>query len=476
MSDDEHASTADSETALEQRISKLKKITSHDRSQAVCDYSAMRTDLKQIYAPSGCQWMQSWTRTDLLRYLLVDTDLQRREKPLATQDQAQGRMKWIAFLGDSILRHQFFYLTDLLLQPPPIERITSVTSTSDVDRSRMDPLERKKLEYREFKRSGLVPTRYVCCALTSEKDVQVWLDNLSLNASSAVSMLPVCQWGNIPMKTGRENGKVYRSEEPLRSTMQYFWRSSYQAWDEHHHEQSPNEEVNSLIDLRTGPRSFCFTWQYVNFPDEDMREEVKSHLEEPSIVIPELMILNGGLHSLMRNQTKALYLEHVRHLVNLLETSSAPTRFVFHDITHTKQRELPSWKQHIHATRIQSWNRQLWSIFVEEEHQCHRVGSIRRFYSLTQQQLQKQRYSYVCDIRGKRGQKGRIAYIPVSQLTDHLDASNSGRSNKSPSESSFVTIDTIGDGMHLNDAFSHITSMTDLSILLYNYEGAGSRK
>ena len=185
--------------------------------------------------------------------------------------------------------------------------------------------------------------------------------------------------------------------------------------------------------------SFCVTWQYVNFPDLDMEREVVaiSSYDPP----PLQLILNGGLHSLMRNQSSSTYLDHLHGVLQILRHQVDPgwTLVTFHDITHTKWKELPWWKRHISADRIDRWNRDLFQLF-------HRFG-MDETWLLTVSRWTRHLLAVTTNENRERG---------------NVD---DGDGNEEKVKKDETAVDTVGDGMHMNEAFNRLVITADLERL-----------
>lgn len=369
-------------------------------------------------------------------------------------------------LGDSILRHQLFYLTDFLIRPDKIKRQLPTPTGVWLNKSIHD--------YKAFKQSGLVHTRLVCCAVTASHHVKLLTKALK---DEPVSIERLCRWKHVHMRTGRELGKVHPSERPLRQDVQSF-----------------RHLMRKKVNFESEPQGFCFSWQYLNFPDHDMIEEIKGHLApKPNEFKPTAMIVDGGLHSLMRNQTLSQFLSEYEQLLHRSLISLPPRsdshleiqtiRFIFHDITMTKIKELPPWKQHITDSKIRKWNAEIWRMFqnvgcvpLGSSYQMHLLKSSRYRPSLNQLHHHTWLHRQVCRLLPQADEQEGLIYLPVSHLTEwfgenafrhEVQAEKTLKMGASQKEFKvIVPVDTIGDGMHLNEAFNHIVSQLDFNLLM----------
>jgi hypothetical protein len=249
------------------------------------------------------------------------------------------------------------------------------------------------------------------------------------------------------MKTGRELGKVFRDKVSLRQRLQAYRRQ-----------------------LDPDSRGFCISWQYLNFPDTDMTTELQDEFtttdptQYDEKLQPTAVIINGGLHSLMRNQTLNTYTQNYRRILHL--ASTLPAHVIFHDITYTQLSELPPWKKHITPGRIHQWNQALWSLFRNQS--CLPPSSGTAPDPSRQAELRRRAHHTwmernLCHIHRSTG---RLTFIPVSYLTEKFMGKmhvSSRRQQHNSQKAPFmeVQVNTLGDGMHMNNAFNHLVSLMD---------------
>ncbi len=166
---------------------------------------------------------------------------------------------------------------------------------------------------------------------------------------------------------------------------------------------------------------------------------IRRHQKQPPFV-PTTIILNGGLHALMRNWTLPQFVSGVDDVLQTLQKSPMPTRVMIHDITHVRWKELPPWKRHMNNQRVKRMNKQIWNTVQRHLGACSAFSQ----------------YDTRKDILFQCTKKGALI-LTMMRLSDL-----SARLETEPVQYG-LWMATNGDGVHYNQNFSYAVGSMDLA-------------